>query len=116
MLVESNNGNGVIVDASGVEPLVERLVACWHPHQIWLFGSRARGQATDESDWDVLVVLEDGAPDSWLDPVAGWRIGRESRVRADVVTCKRKDFDEDRSTPNTLAFEAATAGLLLHER
>lgn len=116
MLVESTSRSGVVVDASGVEPLLERLIERWHPYQIWLFGSRARGEATAASDWDVLVVLEDGAPDSWLDPVAGWRIGKESRVRADVVACKRGDFDEDRSTPNTLAFEATTAGLLLHER
>lgn len=26
--------------------------------EIYLFGSRARGEATEESDWDVLVLLK----------------------------------------------------------
>lgn len=25
---------------------------------VWLYGSRARGTNTDESDWDLLILLE----------------------------------------------------------
>lgn len=25
---------------------------------VWLYGSRARGDADDESDWDLLIVLD----------------------------------------------------------
>lgn len=115
MLVDSPR-TGRTIDAKVAEPLLHRLTAEWRPYQIWLFGSRARGTATAASDWDLLVVLDDDAPDSWLDPVAGWEIGRASGVRSDVVACRRSDFDEDKTTPNTLAFEAATAGVLLDER
>jgi predicted nucleotidyltransferase len=37
--------------------LVRRLVDAVHPERIYLFGSRARGDATEESDYDVLVLF-----------------------------------------------------------
>ena len=36
--------------------LVRRLVSTAQPEQIILFGSRARGQARDDSDVDLLVI------------------------------------------------------------
>lgn len=49
------------LDAS-TEELLRRLVARYEPVQVWLFGSRARGDATEASDWDLLVVVPDDAP------------------------------------------------------
>jgi uncharacterized protein len=44
-----------------------------HLHQIMLFGSRARGDATDESDYDLLVVVDqiDSAVTQSIDTIAG---------------------------------------------
>jgi predicted nucleotidyltransferase len=36
---------------------VRRLVAAMRPEQVYLFGSRARGDATEDSDYDLLVVV-----------------------------------------------------------
>lgn len=103
-------------DLAPLGEVVRRIVASWAPTQIWLFGSRARGNATPESDWDLLVVVPETVDESQLDPVAAWRLGKDSGVRADIVPCRAVDFDEDRRTPNTLAFEAATRGQLVYER
>ncbi|MEW6547372.1 MAG: nucleotidyltransferase domain-containing protein [Bacillota bacterium] len=40
-----------------VPEIVERLVAGFQPLQILLFGSQARGDASPDSDVDLLVVL-----------------------------------------------------------
>lgn len=69
-----------------------------------------------DSDWDLLVVVPDDADESILDPVSAWRLRKASSVRADLVPCRMSDFEEDSSTPNTLAFEAAMRGHLLYER
>jgi len=34
-------------------PLLQRVEAVYHPVEIWLFGSRARGEAHSLSDWDL---------------------------------------------------------------
>lgn len=88
----------------------------WSPRQIWLFGSRARGEATDASDWDLLVVLDDRTLDAELDPRVAWQLGRNAGVRADVIACRAGEFQEARDTPNTLAYDAAHEGGLLYER
>ena len=38
--------------------MVRRIVESFHPQKIILFGSYARGTATDDSDVDLLVVME----------------------------------------------------------
>ena len=107
---------GGSLDLTPLRALVERIVARWRPEQIWLFGSRARGDSQATSDWDLLVVVPDDLEDVEFDPLVGWRLQKDSGVRADVFPCRASDFREDRETPNTLAFDAAVDGLLIYER
>jgi predicted nucleotidyltransferase len=103
------------IDLTSAGPLLERVLREWEPERIQLFGSRARGDANSDSDWDFLVVLSDEssvAPDA----VALWRLRRDTHVRADVVVYSARDFEADRVVPNTLAYEATSAGVPLYER
>jgi uncharacterized protein len=101
------------IDLAPVSRLLDRIIAEWDPDQVWLFGSRARGEARTASDWDLLVVVPEHC-DSALDPVSSWRLARESGVRADILPCLSGDFVEDCATPNTLAHEAVIAGVLVY--
>lgn len=85
--------------------LLRRVTERWRPREVWLFGSRARGTATAESDWDVFVVVPDELPDEEFAPIVGWRLQQGSGVYADVIPCRASDFDEDAMTPNTLAHD-----------
>ena len=49
------------VDAR-LQPAIEGIVALVHPEAVLLFGSRARGDSDETSDWDLFVVLPDDAP------------------------------------------------------
>ncbi len=104
------------IELAPIQGLLEAIRARLKPVQIWLFGSRARGDAGAASDWDVLVVVPDHAPDSELDPLVGWRLRKDAHARADVLVCRASDFNEDRNTPNTLAYDAALHGVLIDER
>ena len=42
--------------------IVERISRKFHPVQIILFGSRARGEATKLSDYDFLIITEKTFP------------------------------------------------------
>jgi predicted nucleotidyltransferase len=55
------------------------------PRQVWLFGSRARGDARPDSDWGIWLILPNDAPDADLDPATAWRIGRDAGLIADAV-------------------------------
>ena len=43
-----------------VSTMVDRIVGRFQPERVVLFGSRARGDAAEWSDVDLLVVMPDG--------------------------------------------------------
>ena len=94
---------------------VERIIEVLHPEQIWLFGSRARGTHCPESDWDLMAVLPDDAPDSHLDIVEVWRLLRDLRLeRVEVFPVRRRDFEEGRQLLGTLSQIVTTEGRAIY--
>ncbi len=45
--------------AQWIKAATERIVECFQPEQVILFGSQARGDATAHSDIDLLVVFQE---------------------------------------------------------
>jgi predicted nucleotidyltransferase len=94
--------------------LRDRLVLALKPLAIWQFGSRARGDAEPDSDFDLLVVLPDGLPaqaySAWraAEPVAGCGLGY------DIVPCSLSEFHKDRDTPGSLVHNAIIEGRAIY--
>lgn len=65
--------------------------------RIWAFGSRARGNATWESDFDICIVLGqvDQETDRWIRDIA-WEVGFENEC---VITTVVFDFDQFENGP-----------------
>ena len=109
-----------IMSASPAEavpaPLLARIIEAMHPEQIWLFGSRARGEARPTSDWDLLVVISDDATDDELDVVQAWQAVRDLRIPADVIPVRRSEFEEARDHAGTLARTVVSEGLQIYAR
>lgn len=97
-----------------LRPLVARLVREAAPLDIWLFGSRARNEARPDSDWDLLAVLPDDADDALLDPAFGWRLQRDTGIRADVLMTTRGDLGAIWGVPNTIGYVLAREGIRLN--
>jgi predicted nucleotidyltransferase len=93
-----------------LQELLRRIRFFYDPQEVWLFGSRARGVARAGSDWDILVVVDDAAPDAVLDPTVGWRLQRGSGVHADIVCYRAAEFAAEAHVRNTLAHEVVSHG------
>src|SRR5262245_61841842 len=105
------------IDISPIQPILARVIQRWRPLQIWLFGSRVRGDARIDSDWDLLAVVADcPEPADFDDPMTVWRVKREPAVPSDLFVWRVSDFIEDRDVPNTLAYSASHEGVLVYER
>ena len=85
--------------------LMGRIASTFAPEDVVLFGSRAKGTARPDSDWDILVNLPQGADENLLDPMVGWQVQRGSGVYADVICATKQDFIEDISVVNSLTNE-----------
>jgi predicted nucleotidyltransferase len=104
------------VDLRPVRALLSRIEAQYHPEQVWLFGSRARGDAGPGSDWDLFVVVPDHTPDEQLDLLFLWRLTRGSGVPADVIACRASELLEACDTVNTLSYVVAKEGVRIDDR
>lgn len=93
--------------------LVSMLRDAMRPSEIWLFGSRARGTAGQNSDWDILAVLDDDAAPELSDPILAWRISRASKIPSTVLTTRRSDLQQIWGLPNTLGYDLAHEGVRL---
>ncbi len=95
--------------------LRDRLVAALDPLAIYLFGSRGRGDARPDSDFDLLVVFPDEMGEAALDPRRTYAPVMGLGIGADVVPCLASDLAAERDVPGTLMHHALR-GRLIYER
>ena len=95
--------------------MVKRIVQQFDPDKVILFGSHARGNATPDSDVDLLVVM----------PIRGSK--RETRIAIgvslsdfgvplDIVLSTPEELEERRRIPGTVERPAILEGRILYER
>jgi predicted nucleotidyltransferase len=94
--------------------LVRRLVATHQPARLYLFGSRGRGHAEPDSDYDLLMVFDK------LETPA-YRVAQEAHtlvwglgISADILVWARDDFDRRLSLKASLPATVVRDGMLLH--
>jgi len=105
-----------MIDHHAENKVAERLLEGMRAEEVWLFGSRARGDAGEGSDLDLLVVVpESGEP----------RHDRSRRARLlvadvpesmDVAVVTREEWRRQAGVVNTLPYVASHEGRLLAKR
>ncbi|TET26472.1 MAG: nucleotidyltransferase domain-containing protein [Candidatus Aminicenantes bacterium] len=84
-------------DRSILDQFTSRVRERFPDARIWAFGSRARGNATWESDFDICIVLNqvNQETDRWIRDIA-WEVGFENER---VITTVVFDFDQFENGP-----------------
>jgi len=104
-----------MTDAERLEHIVKRIVEAVNPHRIYLFGSRARGGATPESDFDIVVVAD----------MEGRRIDRAVEIHRlfglrdfslDVFVFKPEEFERQSKLLSSISWNALHEGKVLYDR
>jgi uncharacterized protein len=82
--------------------------------KVYLFGSRARGQATKDSDYDLLIVTNDNfAPRVKMDWESKIRKALVSALKApfDVIVASEKEVDEKKNLTGHIVQYAVREGV-----
>lgn len=102
------------LDNSLIQTATQKLVAEFHPEQIWLFGSHAWGTPTEDSDVDLMVIV----PSSDERPIR--RMQRAQRClrgigfAKDVLVNTRSEFDRYRHLTTSLSHKIFEQGRKLY--
>lgn len=88
---------------SVISVMVDRIVGRFQPSRVVLFGSRARGDAKERSDVDLLVVMSH-VPDKRRAAIEIRRSLGDLRVSKDIVV----------TTPDEIASRGHVTGTVLH--
>jgi predicted nucleotidyltransferase len=98
-----------------VQTMVDRIVESFHPVRIVLFGSRARGSDTADSDVDLLVVLHDVA-DKRRTAVEIRRVLSDMPVCKDIVVTTPDEIAWRGDLPGSVLRPALREGKVLYEQ
>jgi predicted nucleotidyltransferase len=98
-----------------IDGLVQRIVKRFHPQQVILFGSHARGEAGPDSDVDLLVVMdfEGSALDQGLEILQALH---DRLIPVDVIVTRPADFAWRKEIVGTIEWPAAREGKVLYAR
>ncbi len=95
--------------------MVRRIAESFAPEKIILFGSHARGDATEDSDVDLLVLFREvEEPHQRAAEMYSALIG--CRLPKDIVVSTTARFERYRNVVNTVYWPAAREGKTVYER
>jgi len=97
------------------QDLIRRIVETAQPEKIILFGSRARGDARPDSDFDVLVIKESDEPGYRRD-AALYLALVGLNVPVDVITYTPEEVREWSAVPQAFITTAVREGKVVYER
>ncbi len=94
--------------------IVEEVArAGYEVRQILFFGSRARGDARPDSDWDFYVILNAEVDRKTRHAIASricWRLAREGMI-ADVILQSEQTVQQRREDLGTLTYYVLREGV-----
>jgi uncharacterized protein len=103
------------MDTDLIADIVRRIVETAHPDKIILFGSRARGDARRDSDFDVLVIKESSEPRYRRSAPLYVALARIP-VEVEVMVYTPQEVEEWREVPQAFITTAVREGVTLYER
>jgi len=95
--------------------IVQRLVNALHPEKIYLFGSHAYGQPNEDSDVDLLIVVNDSDLPIRMKTVESYRALRGLLVPAEIKVVAQTVFEKRSQWLNSIERVVAEKGKLLYE-
>ena len=99
--------------------MVDTIVDEADPVRIVLFGSQARDDATDASDTDLLIVVEEPFQNGRerVDMMTRlWRVLSDIRGPKDLLVYSLEEIEKWKGAPNHVIARALREGKVLYER
>src|SRR5438105_1921893 len=98
-----------------LDTMVARIERVVRPERVILFGSRARGDARENSDFDLLVIAESDEP-RYRRAAPLYAALADVPVEADVLVYTPSEVEEWSAVPQAFVTTAIREGQVLYEK
>lgn len=98
-----------------IAEMASRIGREFRPRRVILFGSYARGDATEESDVDLLVVVDEPRQRGKRSAPILRVLAEEYAVPVDVIVRTTDSLERESGVPGTLGDEVSKEGVVLYE-
>jgi predicted nucleotidyltransferase len=101
-----------VEDRRILNELATRLRHRFPEARIWAFGSRSRGNAAWDSDFDVCIVLDHAGQeaDRWIRALA-WEVGFENGRVITTIVLDKNQFEDGPMSESTLVANILREGV-----
>ena len=103
-------------EEAALRAIVDKLVRGLNPRAVYLFGSRAEHRARPDSDFDLVVVLDEHMTEEHASYEGVYAPLCGSEVGCDVVPCEVSEFEEVLHDPTNPWHRPWTSARKLYER
>lgn len=97
-----------MINKETIEEVKNRLVKTYNPIVIYLFGSYAWGTPTEDSDLDLMVVVEESNERPIKRSFDGYRALWGLGISKDIIVYTKNEFEEaaqkEMSLPNKIKY------------
>jgi predicted nucleotidyltransferase len=105
-----------MISKDTIQEVTNRLVNVYNPIEIYLFGSYAWGNPTEDSDLDLLVVVEESDEKSHKRSIKAAEALWDLKIPKDLLIYTKKEFVDREEDITTLIYKIKKDGKVLYAR
>jgi uncharacterized protein len=105
-----------MVNKETLEEVKNRLVKTYDPIAIYLFGSYVWGKPTEDSDLDLLIVIDKSDEKSYERVRPGQRVLYDLNISKDLLIYTKDEFDRISNNVTTLGYKIRREGKVIYAR
>jgi uncharacterized protein len=105
-----------MISPETIEEVKKRLVETYNPIEIYLFGSYAWGTPDEESDLDLLIVVDESNEKSYNRTRPGHDALYSLDIAKDLIVYTKEEFQERSDNIVTLAYKIKKGGKRIYAR
>ena len=99
-----------------IEKVKTILIKTYNPKEIYIFGSYAWGNPSEESDLDLLIIVDESNEPRHKRPVEGYLALFDLGIPKDLLIYTKDEFDDAASKTWTLAGRVKKEGKRIYAR
>ncbi len=105
----------MIITSEKIKEIVGHIVESIHPYRIYLFGSQAKGTATEDSDIDLLIIADMEGP-GHKRSLSVRKLFPTRDFGMDVFVFKPEEFERQKILANSISSIVSKEGKVVYER